>query len=87
MRILLFLPVLFAVAGPALAQQTAEPEERATGDDTQFRLIAGAEHTRGEVGDGLDYETTSTEAHDLGQRGPDPVYGRGLVCRGCGARD
>ena len=27
------------------------------------------------------------EARDLGERGPDPVYGRGLVCRGCGARD
>ena len=27
------------------------------------------------------------EARDLGERGLDPVYGRGLVCRGCGARD
>lgn len=59
MRILFFLPLLFAGAGPALAQQTAETEEPAAEDATQFRLIAGAEHTRGEVGDGLDYETTS----------------------------
>ncbi|WP_340587243.1 S8 family serine peptidase [Erythrobacter alti] len=26
------------------------------------------------------------EAHDLGPRGADDTYGRGLVCRGCGAR-
>ena len=62
MRILFSVPLLFAVSGPALAQQTAEPEERSVGEDTQFRLIVGAEHTRGEVGDGLDYETTSVSA-------------------------
>ncbi len=27
-----------------------------------------------------------SEAHDLGPRGADDTYGRGLVCRGCGAR-
>ncbi len=27
------------------------------------------------------------EAHDLGETGPDDTYGRGLVCRGCAARD
>jgi|TARA_R110002073_G_scaffold40630_1_gene115581 subtilisin family serine protease len=27
-----------------------------------------------------------TEAVDLGERGPDDTYGRGLVCRGCGQR-
>lgn len=31
--------------------------------------------------------TLDREAEDLGERGPDPVFGRGLLCRGCGARD
>lgn len=30
--------------------------------------------------------TLDAEARDLGESGPDEVFGRGLVCRGCGAR-
>lgn len=62
MRILLFLPLLFAAAGPALAQQTTEPEESADGEATQFRLVAAAEHAEGEVSGGRNYETISTSA-------------------------
>ncbi|MCB2065717.1 MAG: S8 family serine peptidase [Erythrobacter sp.] len=40
------------------------------------------------LGNGQQWRATlDGEAHDLGERGPDDTYGRGLVCRGCAARD
>ncbi|MEL1249370.1 S8 family serine peptidase [Aurantiacibacter gilvus] len=40
------------------------------------------------IGNGRDWRgALDSEAHDLGEPGPDETYGRGLVCRGCGARD
>lgn len=40
------------------------------------------------IGDGASWRTRlDNEAIDLGRRGADDTYGRGLVCRGCGARD
>lgn len=40
------------------------------------------------LGSGLPWRSAlDREAHDLGEPGPDDTYGRGLVCRGCAARD
>ena len=39
------------------------------------------------LADGRNWRRTlDAQAHDLGPRGADDTYGRGLVCRGCGAR-
>ncbi len=39
------------------------------------------------LGSGSNWRRTlDNEAVDLGERGPDETYGRGLVCRGCGLR-
>ncbi len=58
MRIFLTLPVLLAAASPALAQDSSEQKNEALQDETRFQLLAAVDHMVGDVGDGLDYETT-----------------------------
>ncbi|NVD28884.1 transporter [Parasphingorhabdus flavimaris] len=57
MRIILTLPIILA-ASPALAQDSSEQQNVGPKDETRFQLFTGVDHLEGDVGEGLDYETT-----------------------------
>jgi hypothetical protein len=57
MRIFLTLPIILA-ASPALAQDSSEQQNVGPKDETRFQLFTGVDHLEGDVGEGLDYETT-----------------------------
>ncbi len=58
MRIFLTLPIILAAASPALAQDSSEPQNVSPKDEMRFQLFTGVDHLEGDVGEGLDYETS-----------------------------
>lgn len=61
MRIFLTLPIILA-ASPALAQDSSEQQNVGPKDETRFQLFTGVDHLEGDVGEGLDYETSFATA-------------------------
>lgn len=59
MRILLPLPIFFAVVSPCLAQPSEDAANSASAPNTSVRLLAGADYVEGDLGDDQQYETTS----------------------------
>ena len=57
MRIFLTLPIILAAASPALAQDSSELQNVGPKDETRFQLFTGVDHVKGDVGEGLHYET------------------------------
>ncbi|QZH74111.1 MAG: S8 family serine peptidase [Erythrobacter sp.] len=59
-------------------------QQRVRGTSYATPLVAGRIAVA--LDDGSNWRSVlDSEAHDLGPRGPDETYGRGLVCRDCGA--
>ncbi len=58
MRIFLTLPIILAAASPALAQDSSEQQDNIPQNETRFQFFTGVDHVEGDVGEGLDYETT-----------------------------